>query len=505
MISLIPEPFFIEEMPGRCDIGDGRIASSEALKGPAGLCAEWLSAALDRPFAPAMHGQAAGTSFVLDREVVYSEQYVLELMPSGAIIRASSVEGAVRAASTLRQLALSEGPVLPCAVIDDHPRFPWRGAMLDTARNFFGVEFIERFLDLMALHKLNRFHWHLSDDQAWRLDLPSMPELAATGSRRLDRRYNVDIRKEGSYSAADIARVLAFAERRAIVVVPEIETPGHVTALLASHPELSCEGKAPGGEAFVSEDRYGVFEDVLCAGKDEVQAFLKKVFDEVCELFPGPWVHAGGDEVPKTRWSACPRCIARMDAENLRDKAGAPDAELLQLWFMNRVADILAQKGKRMVGWDEILGEGLRQDAIVMSWRGKAHGGEAAKRGYDVVMSPNTAACYLDHKHRDLPGEPGQLGVCSVRDSWSFDPMPEGLDEAGSAHILGGQANIWTELMYFEPQVEYMAFPRLCALSEVFWTSPELRGDFAGFCERLEVHGRRLDTLGVNRYRGPLE
>jgi hexosaminidase len=391
--------------------------------------------------------------------------------------------------------------------VRDAPRFAWRGAMLDCSRNFFRVEFLERFIDLMALHKLNRFHWHLTDDQAWRLEIASHPEIAERGSKRRDCRHHEAIFKEGSYSRVDVRRLVAYAEERGIVIVPEIESPGHAIALLASHPELSCRGVAKdgatGGRAFEPEDRYGIFEDILCAGEEKVFELLGEIYDEVASLFPGKWVHAGGDEVPKARWSACPRCRARMEAEGLRATDGTLDPELLQGWFMNRVADMLAARGKRMIGWDEILEGQVRKDAIIMSWRGAEGGIAAARAGYDAVMSPQTKACYLDHKQLDLPEEPGHLGVCTTEDSYRFDPVPAELSESEGAHILGGQANMWAEYMYFGKQVEYMAFPRLCALSEVFW-SPRGKRDFASFERRMGVHGQRLDLLGVNRYRGPL-
>jgi hexosaminidase len=285
------------------------------------------------------------------------------------------------------------------------------------------------------------------------------------------------------------------------VVVPEIETPGHVTALLASHPELSCRHGRGDGVAFSPEDRYGVFEDVLCAGNEATFDFLATVFDEVARLFPGPWVHAGGDEVPKTRWNSCPKCRALMKAHDLRDPGGALEPELLQGWFMNRVATLLAERGRRMVGWDEILGPSLRGDAIIMSWRGREGGREAARRGFEAVMSPQDRACYLDHKHLDLEEEPGNLGVCTVEDSYNFEPLPPDLTEAEGRRILGAQANLWTEYMYFGRQVEYMAFPRLCALSEAFW-SPRAGRDFGSFERRFVAHGQALDLLGVNRFRG---
>jgi hexosaminidase len=535
MFALIPEPRSVAAGEGTLDLRGGGLLRASGPLAPAGaLAATWMSEALalrgsssrveattrDPP------GGRALVAFDLDADLP-GEDYRLAVSPEGVSVAAGTREGAVMAASTLRQLLLSEGPLLPALRIEDGPRFAWRGAMLDCARNFFRVEFLERFIDLMALHKLNRFHWHLTDDQAWRLEMASHPEIAALGSKRQDRRYGERRLKEGSYSRADVARVVDYAGERGITVVPEIETPGHALALLASHPELSCaaairgEGRAEDGGPFLPEDRYGVFEDVLCAGEDRVFELLGEVFDEVASLFPGPWVHAGGDEVPKARWSACPRCRARMEAEGLRAPDGALDPELLQLWFMNRVADLLAARGKRMIGWDEMLdraspgassGQGaalprgalpLRRDAVVMSWRGAEGGIRAAKLGYDAVMSPQAKACYLDHKQLDLPEEPGNLGVCTAEDSYAFEALPPGLSGPEGARILGAQANIWTEFIYFGRNVEYMAFPRLCALSEAFW-SPREKRDFASFEERMVIHGARLDLLGVGRYQGPL-
>jgi hexosaminidase len=534
--GLVPEPRRVEALGGSLDLRGGGLLRCPGELTPQGrLGASWLTEAL------ALRGAAGSFSVssliegasppavpdaggpVLELRLdgaLPPEDYVLTVREGAIEARSGGREGAAHALSTLRQLVLSEGPVLPALRIEDGPRFPWRGAMLDCCRNFFRVEFVERFIDLMALHKLNRFHWHLTDDQAWRLEIAAHPEIAELGSKRQDRRYGEERIKAGSYSRADVRRIVTYAEARGIIVVPEIETPGHAIALLSSHPELSCRGyaasghaasgHAAGGGAFRPEDRYGIFEDVLCAGEEGSFELLGEIFDEVASLFPGPWVHAGGDEVPKARWSECPRCRARMEAEGLRDGEGRPDPELLQLWFMNRVAGMLAGRGKRMIGWDEILGKGegrasrgsaLREDAIVMSWRGVEGGLRAARGGYDAIMAPQTKACYLDHKHLDLPEEPGNLGVCTVEDSYRFEPLSPELSASEGARILGGQANLWTEFMYFGRNVEYMAFPRLCALSEVFW-SPREKRDFGSFERRMSIHGARLDALGVNRYRG---
>jgi hexosaminidase len=508
-MDLVPLPRSLEALPHSLDLrGGGRVAASVPLEAAGRLAARWLNEAFALRGAGGRFSESRGpgaspaAAFALDPSLG-GEEYRLTISPGGALAEAGTAEGAIRAASTLRQAALSEGPVLSCARIEDGPRFPWRGMMLDCCRNFFRVEFIERMLDLMALHKLNRFHWHLTDDQAWRLDVPSLPELAERGSRRQDRRYGVERLKEGSYSRGDVERIVRFAAERGIVVVPEIETPGHASALLASHPELSCRSAREPGASFEPEDRYGVFEDILCAGEERTFALLDEVFDYVASVFPGHWVHAGGDEAPKARWLACPRCRSLMAREGFASASGEPDGERLQGWFMDRVARMLAERGKRMIGWDEILDGGMRSDAVVMSWRGESGGIAAARIGRDAIMSPQTRACYLDHKHLDLPEEPGNLGVCTVEDSYSFDPVPSALSDAEGARILGGQANIWSEFLYFGRNVEYMAFPRLCALSEAFWSPRSLRS-FRSFESRLGEHGRRLDLLGVARYRGPL-
>lgn len=509
--GLVPIPRSFQAGEGAFDLGAGvAISCEDAYVGPARALARWLARATGGDFPIVAMGSGPGTS----RGAISlssrggppeSESYKLNISPDGVKIGARDPEGAARAAATIAQLAISQGKSLPSLAIEDSPRFGWRGAMLDSVRHFQTVDFILKFIDLMAIHKLNRFHWHLTDDQGWRLEIPAMPEIAGIGAWRRDRRVNIPRSYGGFYRADDVRRVVEFAGERGIVVVPEIETPGHATALLASHPELSCRGGAgDGNEPFAPEHRHGVFEDVLCAGNTDVFRVLGLVFDEVARLFPGPWVHAGGDEVPKARWNVCPKCRQIMKSHNLRDEGGALEPELLQGWFMNRVAGMLAERGKRMIGWDEILEGRPRKDSIVMSWRGYSGGIEAAGLGYEVIMSPQTKACYLDHKHLDLPEEPGQLGVCTVRDSYSFEPVPPGIVPGAERLVAGGQANIWTELMPFGRQVEYMAFPRLSALAEVLWSPKESR-NWNDFSSRLAAHGHRLDALDVNRYRGPLE
>jgi hexosaminidase len=424
------------------------------------------------------------------------EAYELTVSPGGIEIRAAASAGIARGAASLWQLALSQGAAVGATVVRDEPRFAWRGLMLDCARNFFRVEFIEKLLDAAALHKLNVFHWHLTDDQAWRLEILSRPELTGRGAFRQDLRYRIAWEKGGFYSREDVARIVKYAEARHILVVPEIESPGHSTALLASHPEFSCLGGQDASVHFEPEDRYGIFEDILCGGNDRVLSFFDEVLDEVCAMFPGDYVHMGGDEAPKGRWLACPDCQRKMRVLGLIKDDGRYEPEGLQAWFMGELARMLARRGKRMIGWDEVVEGCIGKDTLVMSWRGYENGRRAAELGHDVVMCPQTKACYLDHKHLDSPEEPGHLGVCTLEDSYLFEPLPEGLSVGAAGHIIGGQANLWSELLYFGRQAEYMLFPRLCALSEALW-SPRQKRSFEDFSARLETHKRRLDALDI--------
>ncbi len=512
MYDIIPEPRKIAETSCLCDLSKGIVIDVAAKYQSEGeVLALWLGNALGikaivRTGDPHNAGDTGGMaclSMMESPDIAGPEEYRLSIGNGIIAISAKSGEGLIHGGATLWQLVLSEGSKLHGLEIEDGPRFGWRGFMLDCARNFFTVEFIEKMLDLAALHKLNVFHWHLVDDQAWRIDLPSMPELAEMGSRRLDSRVHSLRWKTGCYSPADIRRVVEYAGARHIMVVPEIETPGHSTALLASHPELSCRGFAENGGRFFPEDRYGVFDDILCAGNDRVFAFIGKMLDDMVPLFPGAVFHMGGDEAPKTRWNNCDKCRARMRKLNLRDEGGAYDAEKLQAWFMGREAEMLAEHGKRMGGWDEVLDGGVRKDTLIFSWRGYSGGIAGAKAGYDVVMCPQTKACYLDHKNLDSVEEPGWLGVCTLRDSYSFEPVAPELSTEEAKHIIGAQANVWSEMLYFSRQAEYMIFPRLCALSEVFWSPKEAR-NFERFTEKLVTHQKRLAALDVNSYKGKL-
>ncbi|PKL25586.1 MAG: beta-N-acetylhexosaminidase [Spirochaetae bacterium HGW-Spirochaetae-3] len=489
--GLVPRPCGFSYLPGAFKPRTGATISTDPSFASEGA---WAATALETAFTVKFAPEAPGKGTVRVTRVagLGAEGYRLEIKPTGVRAEASEPAGAFYALQTLRALALIYGDRAPACRIEDEPRFPWRGYMLDTVRNYFEPAFIKRLIDLAALHKLNRFHWHLTDDQGWRMPVRSHPELADTAAKKVDRRYLPHVERTLVYSEAAIADVLAYAAVRHVLVIPEIEMPGHVTALLSAHPEFSCTGGT-----FEPEDRFGVFSDVLCAGSDETFEFIGDVLSETARLFPGPFVHFGGDEVPIERWASCPRCGARVEAEGLSDAAA------LRGWFTRKAVAMLAERGKRAVGWDEVVEGAVPADVVVMAWRSAERGVEAARAGHDVVMCPGTKACYLDHKHLDSPDEPGHLGVSTVRDSYAFEPLA-GFDAESAKKVLGVQGNLWTEIMYFGRQVEYMAFPRLSALAETGWT-PRDGKNFEGFSTRLRHWGLALDRYDVARYRGPLE
>ncbi|MBD3220942.1 family 20 glycosylhydrolase [bacterium] len=360
---------------------------------------------------------------------------------------------------------------LPCVTIDDRPRFGWRGVLLDSCRHFQDIAAIERLLDLMALHKLNVLHWHLTEDQAWRLEITAYPELTAIGAWRTDQD---GVRYGGFYTQGQARHVVAYAARRGITVVPEIEMPGHSQAALAARPALGCRG-----EALAVQTCWGVWPDVYCAGNDATFRFLETVLDEVLAIFPSEFVHVGGDECPKDRWRACPACQARIAREGLADE------DELQSWFIARMERWLAARGRRLVGWDEILEGGLPPGATVQSWRGTEGAIAAARQGHDTIVSP-TSHCYLD----------ADVGVTDLATAHAFDPVPDDLTAEEAAHVLGGEMNMWTE---YAPQavLDERLFPRLCALAEAFWSPPG--GAYTDFWRRYRGHRIRLDRLGVRR------
>ncbi len=404
---------------------------------------------------------------------------------------AGTSAGLVFAAQTLRQLVFSAGGKVPCARIRDGPRFPWRGVMLDSARHFFPVDVVLRLLDLASLHKLNRFHWHLTDDQGWRLEIRKWPRLTTVGSVRRksqirglplgeQRRPGFifdDLLHRGFYSQDDVRRVVARAQALGITVVPEIDLPGHMQAAIAAYPELG------NGKTVEVSPAWGISRHILNV-EQETLHFLEDVLQEVLELFPGPWIHLGGDEVPVAEWERSPAAIARARELGL---AGIGE---LQGWLVRHFARWLSDRGRTMIGWDEILErtEGrLPEATVLMSWRGEQAGIGAARSGNRVVMTP-TRSTYFDY-----PQTPRRLSLKRV---FQYEPVPAGLEPAAAARILGSQGQLWSEWIPDRDTLDRQAFPRLCALSEVLW-SPASERSWKGFNDRLSGHLRLLESLGV--------
>ncbi|GHV34030.1 hypothetical protein AGMMS4952_26360 [Spirochaetia bacterium] len=440
-----------------------------------------------------------------------AEGYRLRVGAGRIDLAASDSDGLYNGLQTLRQLFLSGDTgdvfvktprthfVIPCMEIKDAPRFPWRGFMLDCSRHFYQAAFIKKLIDVLSMHHINRFHWHLADDQGWRLPVLEYPRLLEIGSKRRDPHRQEESYDEGSYTEDEIRDVVAFAAARHITVVPEIDLPGHTVSALAAYPELGCTG----GPYHV-EYRHGVFEDILCAGNDRIFDFVAAVFDSLARLFPGKYVHIGGDEAPTTRWETCPKCRQRMAELKLNEP------RQLQRWLTRRFVQMLAERGKTAIGWDEVL-EGvndsectaLPDDLIVMFWRSwmdKKLIIDAAAAGRRLIMTPCNHGAYLNFRQFEDPDGPGAgYGAATLQNSYEIPLVYPEMTEEQAKLVLGGQGNLWAELINSARNAEYLIFPRICALAEAFW-SPAA-GDFADFKRWLLVHQRRIDSLGFVQYR----
>lgn len=434
-------------------------------------------------------------------ELVYEklpapEAYSMHISTNSIQIRGQEA-GIFYGFQTLLQLLpfqISDMVPIPNMIINDYPRFQWRGMHLDVSRHFFPKEFIFRYIDFLAMYKMNTFHWHLTDDQGWRIEIKRYPLLTDIGAWRKgtlvghssDEALIADTVSYGGYYTQDEVReIVQYAQARHITIVPEIEMPGHSMAALTAYPELSCTGKN-----VETATTWGVFPHVFCT-KDDVFTFLENVLIEVMALFPGTYIHIGGDESPKTNWKKCPQCQARIKSEHLKDEYE------LQSYFITRIEKFINSKGRKLIGWDEILEGGLAPNAVVMSWRGTEGGIEAARSKHFAVMTPGSH-CYFDHYQGDPTNEPLAIGgYTTVEKVYSFEPVPDGLDEKEAKYILGAQGNVWTEYMNNEKHVEYMIFPRLCALSEVVWTPAEKK-NWIDFRNRLMKHFDYFDHRNIN-------
>ena len=442
--------------------------------------------------------------FESSRDSMVSESYEMSISHQGIYIDTKDPNGAFYAVQTLLQLLPKEifsnekitgvDWKVPHLKIGDMPRFKYRGMHLDVARHFFNVEEVKKYIDLLAMHKMNTFHWHLTEDQGWRIEIKKYPKLTEIGAYRngtLIGHYNDEPqqydgkRYGGFYTQEEIKEVVQYAKERFITVIPEIELPGHAQAAIAAYPELGCTDSRV--EVL---QKWGVSENVYCP-KEETFVFLENVLKEVMDLFPGKYIHIGGDECPKTQWKESAFC------QNLMKQNGLTDEMELQSYFIKRIEKFINANGKQIIGWDEILEGGLAPNATVMSWRGTEGGIEAARQGHEVVMTP-TSHCYLDYYQSDHPDEPLAIGgFLPLKTVYNYEPIPEELTKEEAKYVIGTQGNVWTEYMKTFEQVEYMAYPRACAIAETAWSFPDAK-NFPNFIERLVPHMERLKALDVN-------
>lgn len=428
----------------------------------------------------------------LDPKIQNEEGYTINVTATGVVISGRTPAGVFLGIQTLRKSlpVLKEKPqnvTLPAVNIADAPRYAYRGMMLDCARHFFTVDMVKEYIDLIALHGMNRFHWHLTEDQGWRIEIKQYPRLTEVGAWRsgttVGKNSGIDdgVRHGGFYTQEECREIVKYAADRYITVIPEIDMPGHMLAALASYPELGCTG----GPYEVSHN-WGVFPDVLCMGKEDTFKFIEGVLDEVISIFPSEYVHIGGDECPRTRWAECPLCQKRIAEEGLVAQEGRSKEDLLQGYFTRRVEKYLHEKGKKLIGWDELLNCNVDLSSTIMSWRGAEPGAKAAKLGHDVIMSPNKPM-YFDHYQTDnISHEPLSIGGNeTVKDVYSFEPVAADLAADQAKHILGVQANLWTEYVAYPHHIEYQVLPRMAALAEVQWLQPAKK-DYDAFLGRLK-------------------
>ena len=410
------------------------------------------------------------------------EGYELTISPEKIVISSSDSTGRFYARATLSQLIHQYGNRLPCLKITDKPAFSWRGLHLDVSRHFFSIDYIKTLLKAMAAYKLNRFHWHLTDDQGWRIQIDKYPLLTDIGAWRRNEQGDT---YGGFYTKAEIKEIIDFAAQLHIEIIPEIEMPGHARAAITSYPQFGCNAK----KTQITTD-WGVFDQVFCLGKEETLIFLKDILTEVCELFPSRWLHTGGDECPTKSWEKCPHCMKKAK------EVGLPSVTDLQKWFTTEIAEFLQTKGKAMIGWDEILGAKLPADNIVMVWRGD--GIDAIKmalaRKHQMVLTPNLFY-YFDWKQTSDEAEFGSFGVTTLSKTYSYQPLAALKNEADQNLILGIQGNIWTERITNPDQVSYMAFPRALAIAETGWSKN--KSNPAEFLERAKAQTAYLKSLSI--------
>ncbi|MCD4735088.1 MAG: family 20 glycosylhydrolase [Bacteroidales bacterium] len=518
-ISVIPKPVLVKQTEGTFEIDKNTVIVFPKMNGafePADFLAKRINFSSGLGIKTSDETTASGkntiTLSILRNTSIGEEGYELIVDKKSVKLTANTPKGLFNGVSTIIQLlpsAVYANSVvedidfeIPCCTIRDFPRFKWRGMHLDVSRHFFPVSFIKKYIDLMAMHKMNVFHWHLTDDNGWRIEIKKYPLLTEVSAWRVDREdqpwRQVTPPEPGEkgtyggfYTQKQIKDVIAYAAKRNITVIPEIEMPGHTSEVFAAYPGLSCRGE----KLYVQPGSYWPNEDIFCAGKEETFEFLQNVLDEVIALFPSEYIHIGGDEANKTRWEACPLCQKRIRQEGLEDE------DELQSYFIKRIEAYLKTKSKKVIGWDEILEGGLAPEATVMSWRGFEGGIEAVKQGHEVIMCP-TSHCYFDYYQADPEFEPDAIGgFTTLRKVYSFNPVPEELTGPEAIYVMGGQGNVWTEYIPTPEHAEYMAIPRMSALAEALWT-PVKKKEWDDFRQRLETQFDRLEYMNVNYSKG---
>ncbi len=514
-IQIIPQPLRVEAREGNFKLQADTRIFVPADQPDWDLAAQYFMALAQsstgyklasQPFKTAIREPRSNAIYFLpDEKIAAAEGYTLEVKPNAILIRARTAAGAFYAVQSLRQLfpptfnsvqltANTSWTALAC-LIEDAPRFAYRGLHLDVARHFFPVSFVKKYIDLLAAHKLNTFHWHLTDDQGWRIEIKKYPKLQTIAACRKETLigHNSDLPQLfdgkpycGYYTQQEVKDVVEYARRHFVTIIPEIEMPGHAQAALAAYPELGCTGGP-----YATATKWGVFGDVFCAGNEQTFIFLNDVLAEVSALFPGPYIHVGGDECPKDSWKKCPKCQKRIKDEHLADE------HALQSYVIGRAEKMLEKHGKKLIGWDEILEGGLAPSATVMSWRGIEGGVAAARMHHDVIMTPTTHV-YFDYYQSDPATEKlGIGGFLPLEKTYSYEPIPDSITAEEARYILGAQGNLWTEYTPNSADVEYMVYPRACALAEIVWTAKEQKS-WPDFVQRLPAHFARLDAMGVN-------
>lgn len=477
---------------------------NEKMKRNAEFLAGYLKTATGKTFTVAAGTQGKNAIVLgLGAKSDQPESYQLKVNKDGVNITAPTEAGVFYGIQTLRKsIPLTVGAAsisLPAVEINDNPRFGYRGVHFDVSRHFFNVEEAKAYIDMMVLHNMNRLHWHLTDDQGWRIEIKKYPKLTEIGSKRSETVIGHNTGKYdgkpygGFYTQAQAKEIVDYAAKRYITVVPEIDLPGHMQAALAAYPELGCTGGP-----YEVWKIWGVSDNVLCAGNDKTMKFIDDVMTEIMAIFPSKYIHVGGDECPKTQWEKCPKCQARIKELGLKGDDKHSKEERLQSYVINHAEKFLNSHGRQIIGWDEILEGGLAPNATVMSWRGEAGGIEAAKQHHDVIMTPNTYLYFDYYQTKDIKNEPMAIGgYVPIDRVYNYEPVPASLTPEQQKHIIGVQANHWSEYIPTFSQLQYMALPRWAALSEIQWTSPEKK-NYAGFLKRLSQLIKWYDASGYN-------